>query len=229
MGDPGRVARDLVRSALFTAYWRVAGQLLGQGRVLLGRNASATVAITLDDGPTPEGSLRVAERLASADAKATFFCIGEQARRYPEILRRLRGDGHVIGSHTYHHRKLVELTTTAAMAEIDSGRQAIEDILGEPCPLFRPPHGRLPLRLLPALRDRDEVCVLWSYSLRDFGNPALHQLKQRLLARGVRPGDILLLHDSSSSAAVLIDSIVSLARVKQLQATAITAGNRESL
>src|SRR5204862_1967634 len=104
------------------------------------------VALTYDDGPDPGITPRLLDVLGESDTKATFFIVGECAVAHPEIVRRMAEDGHSVGTHSMHHRDLRRVSVALARAEVNEARRAVEDIVGRPVPLFRPPHGRLSAR-----------------------------------------------------------------------------------
>lgn len=145
--------------------------------------------LTFDDGPIPEVTPWVLDTLAGYDAKATFFCIGSNCVAHPEILERIRRDGHSVGNHTYDHlpgRKTpfrTYLRNVIRCQEFTGTR------------LFRPPYMSLTLAQGRALRSRFEV-VLWDVLSGDF-DPDIDgpQCLENVLS-AARPGSIVLFHDS---------------------------------
>src|SRR3954451_6188313 len=101
------------------------------------------VALTFDDGPHPGFTDRILDVLAELDVRATFFCVGKNAERHPGLLRRLRAEGHAIGSHSYSHPHPQQTAPATLARDYRRGRQVIEDVLSEGVTLFRPPHGHL--------------------------------------------------------------------------------------
>ena len=155
------------------------------------------VALTFDDGPDPDVTPQVLDHLAAAGATASFFCIGERALRHPALLRRIVAEGHRVENHTHTHPlRFACLAGSALRREIEAAQSAITCITGVPPRWFRAPMGiRSPL-LDPALFRAGLHLVSWSrrgYDTRS-GNPA--RVLPRLV-RGLREGDVLLLHDGN--------------------------------
>jgi peptidoglycan-N-acetylglucosamine deacetylase len=157
-------------------------------------NAPDAVYLTFDDGPDPEWTPRVLDALDEAQAPATFFAIGEQARRSPDLVRRIHAAGHAIGNHTYSHRHPWFMSQRAARAQVRDGAQALSDVIGIAPRFYRPPHGRY----RPCMSDEAQRCgetvVLWDVSAIDWGPLGKADgIEKRLDA--VRGGDIVLMHD----------------------------------
>lgn len=152
------------------------------------------VHLTFDDGPDRQWTPRVLDALAAAQASATFFVIGRQAQRAPELLRRMLAEGHEVGNHTFSHRHPWTLSRAAARAEVLDGAAVLADLLGQAPRFFRPPHGRTRPCMTAAARAAGQRLVLWHRSAIDwgpFGSAA------RILARlrATRRGEIVLMHD----------------------------------
>lgn len=140
---------------------------------------------------------RCLDVLAEANAKATFFMIGSQARRYPELARRVAAAGHAIGNHTLTHAHPWTLGKRRAVAEVCSGAIAIADVLGAMPKLFRPPHGAKRRCMIEAARSEEESLVMWDLSAIDWGWLGTAPRIAKRLTR-VRDGDIVLLHDGEN-------------------------------
>ena len=179
--------------------------------------AAPAIYLTFDDGPIPEETPWVLEQLASFQAKATFFCVGQNLERYPEIARAALLAGHRLGNHTYFHRSAWATARPAYLAGIAACQKIIEQVSG--CataekllhqhsanhpdkPLFRPPYGRLTWPLLRALRPEFRV-VMWSVLTRDYDPNLSPESCLRYALAAVRPGDILVFHDSRKASARL--------------------------
>ncbi len=158
------------------------------------RVGDGAVALTFDDGPHPGSTDRVLDTLAELDVKATFFCVGKNARANPDLVRRIRSDGHSIGSHSLAHPH-PRVTSLAALAEqYYRGRQAVTEILGVDVPLFRPPHGHLNLASAVMVRRQGLRTWLWTIDPGDFlpGVTADHITSK---AGRALSGDVVVLHD----------------------------------
>ena len=176
------------------------------------------VYLTFDDGPVPDETPWVLAQLAEFQAKATFFCVGENLGRYPEIARAALAAGHRLGNHTHRHRSSWATSRAAYLADVAECQSHIETLVnanaasaaasttptaaGLPFlpsrslrPLFRPPYGRLTWPLLPALRTNFRV-IMWSVLTRDY-DPALRPEDcLRFALEAVRAGDVVVFHDS---------------------------------
>lgn len=169
------------------------------------------VYLTFDDGPIPEETPWVLEQLALFNARATFFCVGENLARHPEIARAALAAGHRLGNHTQHHRSAWASGRAEYLAGVAQCQQALAEIaspvLPAPrsplsAPLFRPPYGRLTWPVLRALRPGFRV-VMWSVLTRDYDPGLSPESCLRATLAVVRPGDIVVLHDSRKASARL--------------------------
>ena len=134
--------------------------------------------------------------LARAGARATFFVIGEQVQRRPELLRRIAGEGHVVALHGFRHRLQPRLGAGALREDLARGLEAIGAVIGEPPLLHRPPYGIYTPAGLAIVREAGMRPLLWSRWGKDWRRlttPA--RIAARALA-GTGPGDVILLHDA---------------------------------
>ena len=99
------------------------------------------IAITFDDGPNPEYTMKLLEGLKKRGVKATFFVLGEEVERYPDILKAAYDDGHLIGVHSYQHVNFGQIGDAAALEQVEKTRQAIYDVTGEYTGYIRPPYA----------------------------------------------------------------------------------------
>ena len=153
-------------------------------------NASErAVYLTFDDGPIPEVTPWVLDVLDRYRIKATFFMVGDNVRKYPEVYRMVVERGHRIGNHTYHHLKGFGLSADSYVANVEEANRLVES------DLFRPPHGLMRMSQYHALRERYRI-VMWDLVTRDYnpkltGDEVLGKVK-----RYVRNGSIITFHDS---------------------------------
>ena len=165
--------------------------------------------LTFDDGPIPAETPWVLEQLAAFNAKATFFCVGQNLERYPEIARAALAAGHRLGNHTHHHRSAWATGRAEYLQEVDRCQAVVRELLtdnqqltGEQKPLFRPPYGRLTWPLLRALKPEFRV-VMWSVLTRDYDPQLSPENCLRFTLAAIRPGDIVVFHDSYKASARL--------------------------
>lgn len=157
---------------------------------------AAGVAVTFDDGPHPEGTPAVLEVLAAAGARATFFLIGEQVERRPELVTRILAQGHAVALHGYRHRLQLRLTPAEVSEDIRRGAAVVADAAGTAPAWHRPPFGIYSAAGLRAVQTAGLSPLLWSRWGRDwrrFTTPG--RIVQRT-TRAVIGGDVILLHDA---------------------------------
>ncbi|MFP4093593.1 MAG: polysaccharide deacetylase family protein [Cyclobacteriaceae bacterium] len=158
--------------------------------------AGQKLYLSFDDGPVPEVTPFVLETLARFDAKATFFCVGENIERHPEVFRQLSRLGHRIGNHTYHHLNGWQHKNQPYLRDIARCQQVIEEQHTSQLPrLFRPPYGKISYRQIRQLSDKYQI-VMWDILTGDFDQsfPAEKCLQKSL--QHSRHGSILIFHDS---------------------------------
>ena len=178
--------------------WPKSGLLGPNLRRLPERHArKGHVALMFDDGPDPETTPRILEVLASHGAKATFFCIGRRAERYPELIAAMTRRGHRVENHTYRHtHRFFFLGPHGLAREIDRAQSVLKETTGV-CPTyFRAPAGlRSPL-LDFVLAARGLHLVSWTRRGLDTIARDASVIVGRLVTN-LRPGDLLLLHDGN--------------------------------
>jgi peptidoglycan/xylan/chitin deacetylase (PgdA/CDA1 family) len=155
------------------------------------------VALTFDDGPVEPFTRQILDALDAHGAKATFFCIGENVERNPELAREIVRRGHALGNHTGTHRLLPRLSPAEIAAEIEAGAAAAERATGVRPTLLRCPKGYKGPRVMRVARRLGLPLVGFSYPIFDVENPPAAELVARVLGR-VAPGDIVLMHDGFS-------------------------------
>jgi peptidoglycan/xylan/chitin deacetylase (PgdA/CDA1 family) len=154
------------------------------------------VALTFDDGPHPEGTPAVLETLAAAGAHATFFVIGEQVQRRPELVTRILAEGHAVALHGYVHRLQLRLTAAAVFDDIRRGAAVLQDATGLAPAWHRPPYGIYSPAGLRAAREAGLSPLLWSRWGKDWRKFTTPGRIVRRATRGVIGGDVILLHDA---------------------------------
>ena len=164
------------------------------GRPITTVAGDRTVALTFDDGPNPEATPRILDALKARDVKATFFILGRHADEWPELVRRVADEGHVIGNHGWHHRKLHVRPPGYVRRDLTMGTESIDRASGVRPRLFRAPHGfRSPWVSLIAA-SLGQRTVGWSRGVWDSDKPGVDRIVRRTV-EGTKPGRIMLLHD----------------------------------
>jgi len=151
--------------------------------------AEKTVYLTFDDGPTPEVTEWVLEQLDAYGAKATFFCLGCNVKKQPEIFKKIGAAGHAVGNHSYSHMKGFRSSVSRYVADVDRASELIDS------KLFRPPYGRILPGQVRKLRERYRI-IMWSVLSVDYDRKVNGRQVVRNVLENVRPGSIIVFHDS---------------------------------
>jgi len=168
------------------------------------------VAITFDDGPNPIYTPQVLEIFANVEGKATFFMIGEQMEKNPEVVKEVAEQGHEIGNHTFSHPKLSELTPADCLAEMERNEQIIRELTGQSPVVFRPPY-------LDYNHDTISIVESKGYSMigalnleaQDWEQPGVEHILSAS-RKSVRNGSILIFHDGYGDRSQTIQAVKKL-------------------
>lgn len=156
------------------------------------RDEPERVFLTFDDGPIPEVTPWVLDTLDRYGVKATFFMVGQNAERNPELLEEVRRRGHDIGNHTLHHLQGSKVTTRRYLRDVEQAGRLLETTL------FRPPHGWLRPRQARALMKKYRI-VMYDLVTRDYSKRLTAEQVVRNVKRLARDGSIIVFHDSLKS------------------------------
>ncbi len=162
----------------------------------LGRDDA--VALTFDDGPHAQGTPAVLAELERRRATATFFLVGEQVRLRPALAHEIVAAGHEVAVHGDRHTLLLRRTVRALADDLDRAVATIAEATGVAPTLYRPPYGVFSAGALAHVRSRSWHPLLWSTWGRDWERRATPASIARRATRGLRPGDVVLLHDSDA-------------------------------
>jgi peptidoglycan/xylan/chitin deacetylase (PgdA/CDA1 family) len=152
------------------------------------------IALTYDDGPNDPHTMRLLEVLARHGVRATFFLIGSYVQQCPEIVREIVQAGHIVGNHTFTHPLLIFKSEAEIRQELSQCRSALEDAVGGPSNLFRPPFGGRRPAVLRVARDLGLEPVMWNVTGHDWNAPPAEVIEHKV-AKQIRGGDVVLLHD----------------------------------
>lgn len=158
-----------------------------------------TLYLTFDDGPTPGVTNWILDQLDAFEAKASFFAVGQQAEKNPELLREVMHRGHAVGTHTQHHLNGWKTQSPIYLADVESGNKAVSRILTNEYPsyrptLFRPPYGRL--RSRDARQIGNSKIVMWNVLAADWRSDlSVEEVTQRV-TKYAKNGSIVVFHDS---------------------------------
>lgn len=159
------------------------------------------VYLTFDDGPIPEVTPWVLDTLDRYGIKATFFMVGDNGRRHPELVEEVRRRGHRIGNHTMHHLQGAKCLTSTYLADVAEAQKYLH------ADLFRPPHGWLRRRQAKAL-SHDFKIVMYDLVTRDYSKKLTSAQVVDNVKRYARPGAIIVFHDSLKSLPRLREALV---------------------
>lgn len=149
------------------------------------------IALTFDDGPVPEQTPWVLDLLDRYGIKATFFCVGDNVRKYPQLFEQIKLRGHSVGNHTFNHLQLLRsswnryASNVALCTEVEGGTQ-----------LFRPPHGQMSPWRAKQLAKQFRRMVLWDVMPMDYSRRLTPEQVFANVKRHVRDGSIIVFHDS---------------------------------
>lgn len=165
------------------------------------------IALTFDDGPHPQYTPEMLAALKERDVKATFFLLGEEVEKYPEIVKEIYDQGHLIGNHSYKHEQLSKLSMKQACAQVNRTNELIYDVTGTYPSYVRPPFGDWHEKLDCEV---NMVEVLWDVDTLDWSSQNHAQIVNKVL-KNVQENDIILMHDgyetSVTAAKEIIDAL----------------------
>ena len=161
-------------------------------------NAGNTVYLTFDDGPIPEVTEWVLAELKKHGFKATFFSIGENITKHPEIFKKIISEGHSIGNHTYNHLNGWNTSTedyieNVAICEEDIGKNINQNLKSK---LFRPPYGKIKTAQSKAIQKLGYKIIMWDVLSADFDTTISREQCLDNVLLNVKPGSIIVFHDS---------------------------------
>jgi peptidoglycan/xylan/chitin deacetylase (PgdA/CDA1 family) len=162
------------------------------------------VYLTFDDGPIPEVTPKVLAILDKYGVKATFFMVGENIDKHPEVFEQVVQSGHAIGNHTYNHMKGWKVSTAEYLANVQKWEDAVKRNYphGRLAPVlnrFRPPYGRTWVWQRCAVKRLGYEIYLWDVLTRDYNPRRTPEAMLRQIQRCTRPGSIINFHDSVKS------------------------------
>ena len=161
------------------------------------------IYITFDDGPHPAITPQVLQILKKFNAKATFFCIGNNVNKYKDIFELIKKDGHAVGSHTYNHERGWK---TKTKDYVNSVEQAIALIQS---PLFRPPHGRIKFSQIRNLK-KDFKIVAWTVISYDWDKSLTPDDCYNNVIKNADDGSIIVFHDSEKAVNNMIPALTKV-------------------
>ncbi|MCC5921766.1 MAG: polysaccharide deacetylase family protein [Cyclobacteriaceae bacterium] len=159
-------------------------------------NDQKTVHLTFDDGPVPFWTPLVLSLLEEHNFKATFFCVGDNIRKHPQLFKDILARGHAVGNHTYHHLRADQHHSADYLKDVLAWDEEVSKHQVQTS-LFRPPHGRLSAGLSQQLNDKK--IVMWSLLSGDFDTNIDCEQRLEAICKKTRAGDIIVFHDSEKA------------------------------
>ncbi|MBN2522483.1 MAG: polysaccharide deacetylase family protein [Bacteroidales bacterium] len=173
------------------AYFHISGwmKMMYPGLIWDMRNTHNTIYLTFDDGPTPDVTDEVIDIMNRYNAQGTFFCLGRNVERHPDIYERIIRKGHTTGNHTYSHLKGWKSKNEEYYKDIDLARNQIESSL------FRPPYGQIRRSQIKYLKNKYKI-VMWEVMSHDYEKRISKEFSLKAILRYTKEGSIVVFHDS---------------------------------
>lgn len=175
-------------------------------RVWEGPKEGKKIYLTFDDGPIPEITTWVLAQLRTYGARGTFFCIGDNIRKHPDVFKKMISEGHAVGNHTYHHLNGWKTPTAEYVANIQKAQQVLEQhLINSKDPseekaikntIFRPPYGRIKGAQAKELEKKGYRIVMWDILSMDYNRSVSPEKCYRNVVDHSCSGSIIVFHDS---------------------------------
>ncbi len=177
-------------------------------------SADKVVALTFDDGPDADSTPRVLDLLKRYDVRATFFVVGEQARQNPELIHRMVAEGHTVAGHSYYHLPQSTLWSSQRYTEeLFRCNDVVARLTGLRMRLYRPPFGVTNPPIARAVKNLGLIPVGWSVRSLDTITKNSDRVVDRVM-RGLRGGDVILLHDRLENSEELLEKLLTALRTQ---------------
>lgn len=180
------------------------------------------IALTFDDGPHPEFTPKVLDLLKKHSAKATFFCIGKNIEKYPEVVKRILAEGHLIGNHSYSHSNNYGfLSTKKIIEDLEKTQRLLQGITGEENKFFRPPFGVTNPNIAKAIKTLNLQTYGWSIrSLDTIAKEPTKVLKK--IKKKFRKGAVILLHDTSILSCDVLEQLLQFMERRNIKSVTVS-------
>jgi len=186
----------LALAAIFCVFFDQA-ILTRRGTIFRVKTNRKRIALTFDDGPSPEWTPKILDVLKKYKVKATFFMIGHHVQKYPQIAKRVVAEGHEVGNHGFAHSVVLYYKPAEIEEEIKYTEYVIKEITGYTTKIFRPPKAWLSKTIKDKIKSMGYDVVLWSLNSKDWVMFNFKYIVKYIVSR-VKNGDIVLFHDSGN-------------------------------
>jgi len=170
------------------------------------------VALTFDDGPDNNFTVKILDVLKKHNVPATFFVMGKRCELYPDVVKRMANEGHIIGNHTYNHPNLVKLSDDKAIKELGDTERIINNLAGYSPVLFRSPYGSLDRKKVELIKNRGYKIIAWNVDSLDWKGLSAEEVKTNIL-ENAREGSIILQHSAGGVGEDLTGTVQALSEI----------------
>ena len=178
------------------------------------------IALTFDDGPSPY-TLEVLDLLKKYNVKAVFFCIGKNIEMYPEIVKQIIAEGHLVGNHSYSHSPFFDFYNAKKITEeIQQTDILLKKYTSKKINFFRPPYGVTTPSIRRALKITGHNVIGWNIRSLDGGTKNQNLIFNRIIKR-ISPGGIVLLHDTASHSVLVLEQFLQFLQNQNYQVVSV--------
>lgn len=163
------------------------------------------ILLTFDDGPIFESTEIILKILSEKKIKALFFCLGNNVKKNQSFVNEILDEGHLIGNHTFNHKRLTKISDAEAIEEVESLNNLMKEKFNYNLKYFRPPYGRFTISTRKILKETNLKCVMWSLLTEDYKND--FKVVKFAVKNYLMKNSIVVLHDNVKSKDIIKDSI----------------------
>jgi peptidoglycan-N-acetylglucosamine deacetylase len=167
--------------------------------------SNGKILLTFDDGPNPGTTELILGKLSDEKIKAIFFCVGDNAQKYPELVNQIKDEGHTFGNHTFNHKILNQVSDDEKDTQISSVNKLFIEQFDIILKYFRPSHGKFQLSTQSLMKKHNLKNVMWSLLTYDYKNDL--SIVKFATEKYLKFNSIIVLHDSNKSKNIISDSI----------------------
>ncbi|WP_461761830.1 polysaccharide deacetylase family protein [Myroides sp. LJL119] len=159
-------------------------------------SSKKTIYLTFDDGPIPQVTPWVLKILKDFQVKATFFCIGDNVKKHPDIFKQIIAQGHTVGNHTFNHLNGWETDLKTYLNNLEKCQEILEKDLSSTTKLFRPPYGKITRDQIKIIQKQGYQIIMWSNLTQDYNLNLTPKACLKKSIKQIKQGNIIVFHDS---------------------------------